>query len=152
MIEKKRVLFVVHLFVGMVLLSGCVSSRPSAAETSTHAVVVNQLVKTTQSWDGAMLPAYPEGQPEITILDITVPPGVRLADHFHPVINAGVMLSGQLTVVTEEGKTLRLKAGDPIVEVVGTLHYGRNEGAEPARLIVFYAGIQEKPITTVVDH
>jgi len=151
MIVRKRELLVIQLLIGMVLLSGCASSRPKNAETAAHEVVVHQLVKATQSWDGATLPAYPAGQPEITILDITVPPGVRLADHYHPVINAGVMLSGQLTVVTEDGKTLHLKAGDPIIEVVGTPHYGKNEGSVPARLIVFYAGIQKEPITTVID-
>ena len=79
-----------------------------------------------------ILPAYAPGQPEVTIRRITIPAGVRLEMHRHPVINAGVMLSGQLTVVTVEGKTLHLKAGDPIVEVVNTLHYGINEGKVPA--------------------
>jgi quercetin dioxygenase-like cupin family protein len=68
--------------------------------------------------------------------------------HQHPVINAGVLLQGELTVETNEGKTLHLKAGDPIVEVVNTWHYGINEGDEPAEIIVFYAGVQGKPITT----
>ncbi len=67
--------------------------------------------------------------------------------HQHPVINAGVLLKGELTVVTTDNKTIQLKAGDPIVEVVNTWHYGKNEGNEPAEIIVFYAGIQNKPIT-----
>jgi len=49
--------------------------------------------------------------------------------------------------VTTEGKTLHLKAGDPIVEVVNTLHYGMNEGKVPAEIIVFYAGVVDTPIT-----
>jgi hypothetical protein len=56
------------------------------------------------------------------------------------VINAGVLMSGQLTVETTDGKVLHLKAGDPIVEVVNTLHYGINEGTVPAEIVVFYAG------------
>lgn len=111
--------------------------------------VVNQLVKTSRSWNGQLLPSYPEGQPEITILRISIPAGTRLDTHSHPVINAGVLLSGQLTVVTTDGKTLHLKAGDPIVEVVNTLHYGINQGEIPAEIIVFYAGIAEKPVTVV---
>lgn len=67
--------------------------------------------------------------------------------HEHPVINAGVLLKGQLTVITTDNKTLHLKAGDPIVEVVDSLHYGINEGNEPAEIMVFYAGIEDKPIT-----
>jgi hypothetical protein len=67
---------------------------------------------------------YPEGQPEITIVRISIPAETRLDTHSHPVINAGVLLSRQLTVLTTDGKTLHLKARDPIVEVVNTLHYG----------------------------
>jgi quercetin dioxygenase-like cupin family protein len=65
------------------------------------------------------------------------------------VINAGVLISGQLTVVTKDGKTLHLKAGDPIVEVVNTFHYGINQGKVPAEIVVFYAGIIDTPITVV---
>jgi hypothetical protein len=61
------------------------------------------------------------------------------------VINAGVLLSGQLTVVTADEKTLHLKAGDPIVEVVNTSHYGINQGNVPAEIVVFYAGAVEVP-------
>jgi quercetin dioxygenase-like cupin family protein len=103
--------------------------------------VVKELVKSTQSWNGELLPAYPQGQPEITILRISIPAGTQLDTHSHPVINAGVLISGQLTVVTADGKTLHLQAGDPIVEVVNTLHYGINQGKVPAEIIVFYAGV-----------
>lgn len=108
---------------------------------------VKVLTKTTSSWNGSELPQYPEGQPEITILRITIPPKSRLPVHEHPVINAGVLLKGQLTVVTEDNEILHLKAGDPIVELVNKPHFGRNEGNEPAEIIVFYAGIKDKPIT-----
>ena len=52
-----------------------------------------------------------------------------------------------ITVVTEDNRILYLKAGDSIVEVVNTWHYGKNEGNKPAEIIVFYAGILDKPIT-----
>ncbi len=110
-------------------------------------VRVDVLAKTGSSWEGNRLPAYPKGTPEVTILRIKIPPGVQLPLHKHPVINAGVLLSGELTVVTEDNKTLHLKAGDPIVEVVNKWHYGKNEGDKPAELIVFYAGIKNAPIT-----
>ncbi|MEJ2697287.1 MAG: cupin domain-containing protein [Candidatus Sulfobium sp.] len=110
-------------------------------------VRVDTLAKTTSSWDGSRLPDYPEGTPEITILRIKIPPGVKLPLHKHPVINAGVLLSGELTVVTEDNKTLHLKAGDPIVEVVNKWHYGKNEGGKTAEILVFYAGTPDTPIT-----
>lgn len=108
---------------------------------------VEVLTKTSSSWDGGVLPDYAEGKPEITILKITIPPKVILPLHEHPEINAGVLLKGELTVATEDNKTLHLKAGDAIVEVVNTWHYGKNEGNEAAEIIVFYAGIKDEPIT-----
>lgn len=109
--------------------------------------VVDVLAKTSVSWDGKDLPNYPKGKPEITILRIKIPPKVQLPLHIHPVINAGVLLKGELTVVTEDKETLHLRAGDSIVEVIDKWHYGKNEGNEPAEIIVFYAGVQDTPIT-----
>ena len=110
-------------------------------------VTVDVLAKSSSSWNGETLPAYLKGQPEVTIIKVLIPAKAELALHKHPVINAGVLLKGELTVVTKDNKTLHLKAGDPIVEVVNTWHYGINEGNEPAEIIVFYAGIQGKPIS-----
>lgn len=110
-------------------------------------VNVEVLAKTSSSWDGGNLPDYAKGKPEITILRITIPPKAQLPLHKHPVINAGLLLRGELTVETEDKKILHLKAGDSIVEVVNKWHSGKNEGNEPAEIIVFYAGIQDEPIT-----
>ena len=110
-------------------------------------VNVDVLAKTSVSWDGKALSNYAQGKPEITILRIKIPPKVQLPLHKHPVINAGVLLKGELTVVANDKETLHLKAGDAIVEVVDKWHYGKNEGNEPAEIIVFYAGVQDIPIT-----
>ncbi len=112
-----------------------------------NSVKVDILAKASSSWDGSDLPEYEKGKPEITILRIKIPPGVKLPLHKHPVINAGVLLKGELTVVTEDNKTLHLKAGDSLVEVVNKWHYGKNEGNKQAEIIVFYAGISGTPIT-----
>jgi quercetin dioxygenase-like cupin family protein len=125
----------------VLLLSGNVFGEEVSA------VKVDVLAKTAVSWDGSRLPDYPKGTPEITILRIKIPPGVQLPRHMHPVINAGILLNGELTVVTEDNRTLHLKTGDSIVEVVNKWHYGKNEGNTLAEIIVFYAGIQDKPIT-----
>jgi len=116
-----------------------------AADTASCSVEV--LARSGSSWDGSGLPAYPAGRPEVTILKITIPPGARLPRHEHPVINAGVLLRGELTVMTDRGGKLHMKAGDSIVEVVNTWHYGVNEGKEPAEIVVFYAGTTGRPIT-----
>lgn len=128
--------------IGLILL---LTSNVWAREENT--VDVEVLAKTGSSWDGSMLPDYAKGQPEITILRIRIPPKVQLPIHEHPVINAGVLLKGELTVIAETGETLHLKAGDSIVELVNKWHYGKNEGDETAEIVVFYAGTLDTPIT-----
>lgn len=124
--------------------SGACGEEAVAEKT---AIETRVLAKTSNSWDGNILPGYPQGQGEITVLDIKIPPGVKLPTHLHPVMNAGYMVSGELTVVTERGDILHLKEGEAIVEVVDTWHYGYNEGDKPAEIVVFYAGAEGSPIS-----
>lgn len=108
------------------------------------------LITSELSWNGSPIPDYPEGKPKISILKITIPPGSTLPKHIHPVINAGVLLTGELSVEDEFGNKLEMKAGDPIIEVVNTIHYGVNRGKVPAEIIVFYAGSEGMTITEVI--
>jgi len=112
-------------------------------------IEVDVLLKSTKSWDGTTLVAYEQGQPEITILRVVVPPKAEVALHKHPMINAGVMLKGELTVFKKgkEEEPMILKAGDAVVETVNTWHYGRNEGNESVEVIVFYAGVVDMPLS-----
>ena len=76
-----------------------------------QSVQVEELAKTIKSWDGTVLPSYKTGQPEITILKITLQPNAKLPWHTHPIINAGVMIKGKLTVITKDGEKHELSAG-----------------------------------------
>ena len=124
------------------LLTPLVSAEPANTK-----LISKTLVKSTQSWDGNQLPSYPKGQPEITILKITIPIGGKVPLHQHPYINAGVLTKGELTVFTKMGEKLSMSAGDPIVEIVNKWHFGENNGNVPAEIIVFYAGIEGQPIS-----
>ncbi len=108
---------------------------------------VKVLVKSSKSWDGQELPNYETGKPEITVLKITIPPHSELPVHKHPIINVGILTKGKLTVMTNENETLYLEEGSPIIEVVDKWHFGKNESDEPAEIIVFYAGVKEKPLS-----
>jgi|SRR5690554_8168854 quercetin dioxygenase-like cupin family protein len=110
------------------------------------------LIEASKSWNGDELPQYPDGKPKITILKITIPPHSKLSIHKHLVINAGVLTKGELTVVDEENNTLLLKAGDALVELVNTCHFGENNGDSPAEIIVFYAGTEDLPITITENY
>ena len=110
------------------------------------------LIEASKSWNGEDLPDYPEGKPKITILKITIPPHSKLSIHKHLVINAGILTKGQLTVVDERNNTLHLEAGDALVELVNTCHYGENTGSIPAEIVVFYAGTEDLPITITENY
>lgn len=110
-------------------------------------IVAETLVQSTSSWNGDALPAYPKGQPEVSILKFTIPAGATLPDHMHSAINAGIMLSGKLTVISEDGDELHLEAGDTLVELVNKYHKGQNDGDDPVVIVVFYAGIEGEEFT-----
>ena len=98
------------------------------------AATSKDLIKSTETWNGQKLPAYSLTQPEVTIKEIVVAPGEELPWHQHPVINAGILLSGELVVYTRDGKEKKLKTGDTLIELVNTSHYGKNISQEPAKI------------------
>ncbi|MDO7927087.1 cupin domain-containing protein [Pseudomonas sp. KFB-139] len=105
------------------------------------------LLEATQSWDGTLYKAYPEGQPELSILKITIPANSTLKWHQHPVPNAAYVLSGELTVEAKEGgKSIHIKAGDTLAEMVDIIHRGKT-GNTPVELVVFYAGAAGTPLS-----
>ena len=112
-------------------------------------VRIEELANSSRQWDGNQLPNYPEGQPQIKVLRITIPAGVTLPWHYHPVINAAVILDGTLELRLKNGITKRYKAGETLIEVVNTLHSGKALGSEDVRLIVFYAGENGQPTTVL---
>lgn len=133
------------------LLIALISLNSAAGPAFAHGAgaAAEVVEKTTRSWNDNLLPAYPEGQPEITLLKITIPPHSRIPWHKHPVINCGYLLQGELRVTADDGKVLHMKEGDPIPELVEQWHYGENPGDEPAVILVFYAGIGGSPITVL---
>jgi quercetin dioxygenase-like cupin family protein len=115
--------------------------------TDIPGVEANVLIKTTTSWNGTKLPSYGEGQSEITIIRYRFAPGASIPMHMHPVINAGVLLKGELNIFTKTGEKITLKAGEPLVELFKEWHYGSNPGTEAVDLIVVYAGTVGTPLT-----
>lgn len=118
-------------------VSGCSNKPP---------VKVEQLLKTSHSWEGTLYKTYPAGQPELTVLKITLAPKTALDWHTHPMPNAAYVLSGQLLLETKSGHTLTLKAGQVLPEVVNIPHRGTS-GDMPVELIVFYAGSAGMPLS-----
>ncbi|HKR36262.1 MAG TPA: cupin domain-containing protein [Steroidobacteraceae bacterium] len=109
-------------------------------------VKVTQLLKTTQTWNGAPI-KYPEGQAQITGVMIEIAPGGETNWHEHPVPSFGMVLEGTLEVSLTDGRKKLIKAGEAIAEVIATPHNGRNVGTTPLKLIAFYAGAVDKSLT-----
>lgn len=104
------------------------------------AVQASTILQTTSSWDGQPL-EYPAGKPEITGMLVEVAPGGETGWHLHPFPSFGVLLEGELEVQLKDGAVKRLKPGEALAEVVNVFHNGRNVGAVPVKIVVFYAGI-----------
>jgi len=103
------------------------------------------LAKGSTSWDGTPYVAYPKGQPQLTVLKLTIPANTVLPWHRHPVPNAAYVLSGEITVEDAEGhKAASFMAGQAFTESVDEVHRGRT-GAYPVTLIVTYAGTAATP-------
>ncbi len=114
-------------------------------------VTIKELVNSTKEWDGQSLPEYPDGQAEIKVLRIKIPSGVTLPWHYHPVINAAVILKGNLELYLEDGRTKVFGPGEALVEVVNTVHAGKSIGNDDVELVVFYAGSKGQSTTVLSE-
>ena len=112
-------------------------------------VTIQELVNSSKEWDGQSLPSYPVGQAEIKVLRIKIPSGVTLPWHYHPVINAAVILKGRLELYSKAGMTKAFGPGEALIEVVNTVHAGKAVGPDDVDLVVFYAGSKGKSTTVL---
>ena len=104
------------------------------------------LTQTDAVWNGHKIGAVNIAHSEISVVRITIPIGEKLPIHKHPMINVAYMLEGELTVHTETGEKKIFHAGEPIVEVIDTWHYGENTGSEPVEMVVTYVGETGTPL------
>ena len=129
--------------------AGCASpqSYTAFAEYDDVAEVkVLELKRTSQSWDGAELPDYPVGRPELVVKRYIFPRGSRLGWHHHPVMNYGIVQQGELTIIGLDGKEKSVRTGEAVVEMVGTVHHGENRGDKTVVLDMFYVSQKDTPL------
>ena len=105
------------------------------------------LKKSETSWNNAPIKEINLANPEVTVVRIQIPKGEQLPWHQHPILNVGYLTKGELTVHTLNDEVLVLKAGDPIIEVIDTWHYGESTGNEDAEIVVVYVGNKGDIIT-----
>ena len=113
-------------------------------------VVSTELIRTSQSWDGVELPDYLQGRPELVAVKYVFPAGKKLGWHHHPVMNYGVLVEGELTIIGQDGKEKVVHEGEAVVEMVNTIHHGENRGKKPVVLYMFY--LAQKGMPLAVQH
>ena len=136
------------IFSGANMLTSCRNAK--ADNVTATQVEKSELIRTSQSWDGAELPDYLMGQPELVAMKYVFPAGQKLGWHHHPVINYGVLVEGELTIIGQDGKEKTVHAGEAVVEMVNTIHHGENRGSKPAVLYMFY--LSQKDLPLAVQH
>ena len=104
------------------------------------------LLQSDHAWNGSSYPSYASGQPQLTMLKLTIAPHTTLPWHTHPEPNAAYILSGSLTVQDRvSGKSKTFHAGQAFAETVNDEHRGVNDGDEPTVVVVTYAGVVGMP-------
>ena len=133
-------------FLGLALLASAASGCATAESASQSAIGIETLVQSTSAWDATPYTRYPNGQPLLSVLRITMPPHTTLEWHSHPMPNAGYVLSGELTLEERDGVRKHFVAGQAITETVDRIHRGVT-GEAHVILIVFYAGAPGLPLS-----
>ena len=114
--------------LALLLVAPAVAADPPKVE-------VKPLARTNTTITGQTI-VVPE-KPDVLVSIATFPPGARLPEHQHPHPHYVYVMEGVLTVVnTETNSTFDVKAGDFVVEMQDTWHYGINNGTVPVKLLV----------------
>ena len=136
---------------GAIVMTSCKTSSTAGAGKGAAAKVEHtELIRTSQSWDGVELPDYLKGRPELVAVKYVFPAGQKLGWHHHPVMNYGILIQGELTIIGQDGKEKTVHEGEPVVEMVNTIHHGENRGSKPVILYMFY--LSQKDLPLAVQH
>ncbi len=114
--------------VTVVSLTSC-NQAQTQKDNPAQQVVSTELIRTSQSWDGVELPDYLQGRPELVAVKYVFPAGKKLGWHHHPVMNYGILVQGELTIIGQDGKEKVVHEGEAVVE---------NRGTKPVILYMFY--------------
>ncbi len=133
---------------GACVMAGCNDAK--ADNDGPSGVEKVELIRTDKSWDGVDLPDYLQGRPELVAVKYVFPAGQKLGWHHHPVMNYGILVQGELTIIGQDGKEKVVHEGEAVVEMVNTIHHGENRGSKPVILYMFY--LSQKGMELAVQH
>jgi len=134
-----------HVAAAIITLCLLCWPLPAASADYQSGVSATVLKKTSVAGNGQHI-AYPvTDKPEVTAMTVDLAPGAETGWHSHPIPVYAYVVTGTLDVEVAGGQVITYRPGDAIIEVVNTLHNGRNRGSEPVKLAVFYTGIEGSP-------
>ncbi|EFI71292.1 MULTISPECIES: cupin domain-containing protein [Segatella] len=142
-------LFAATIICSFAILTSCEEAR-AQDDNPVQQVSSEELIRTSQSWDGVELPDYFQGRPELVAVKYVFPAGKKLGWHHHPVMNYGILVQGELTIIGQDGKEKVVHEGEAVVEMVNTIHHGENRGNKPVILYMFY--LSQKGQQLAVQH
>ena len=156
--KRSRVASVVALTLvaGLSLsLAGCTGTpAPEPTPTPLSTISAEALLKAAETTILDQTIAYPSAVPaQVSSTILTVPPGVATGWHFHSTPLYAYILEGTLTVTYDVDGVSQEKvyrAGDALVEAVGTHHNGVNNTDSPVRVLVVNMGAAGVANTTLV--
>lgn len=110
-------------------------------------LVIESILKTDTTSIGQKI-SYPSTQQaEVTMLKITISPGMTTGWHEHDLPVFAYVLKGTLTVELENNKTLKFGENSSFSEVVHTSHRGINKEKEDLVLLAIYLGEKGKALS-----
>ena len=142
-------LFAATVICSLAILTSCEEAR-AQDDNPVQQVSSEELIRTSKSWDGVELPDYFQGRPELVAVKYVFPAGKKLGWHHHPVMNYGILVQGELTIIGQDGKEKFVHEGEAVVEMVNTIHHGENRGNKPVILYMFY--LSQKGQQLAVQH
>ena len=145
----------IALSTSLVACSGAATPAPSTQGPSPVATISSSpLLKAAETTILDQLIAYPDVPPaQVSSSILTIPPGVETGWHFHTAPMYAYILEGTLTVTyeTESGPVEKVyRAGEAIMEAVGTHHNGVNKTTSPVRVLVVNIGAEGVANSTLV--
>jgi len=85
---------------------------------------------------------------EAVIARVEIAPGAFAGRHTHPGDEISYILEGEGEILREGQPAQKVKAGDGIVIVAGTIHDAHNTGSQPLKLVGVYVVEKGKPLAT----
>jgi quercetin dioxygenase-like cupin family protein len=141
------------------VVAGCSTAATSGATpvfspTPVATISASPLLKAAEITILEQALVYPDALPaQVSSSILTVPAGVATGWHFHTAPMYAYILEGTLTVTyeTDSGTVEKIyRAGEAIMEAVGTHHNGVNNTTSPVRVLVVNIGAEGVANSTLV--